>query len=76
MELREVVGIHNHEFVSKDTGAVVSGKNLFLAFEDGKKSEMIFVTHKKLDGLQIKAGDIIEFYYNRFGKIETIKLTA
>lgn len=78
MEKWYVIGVkRNHQFKGND-GELVTGQLLFLAIDsvpgqgiDGQICREQFVSNRvKLD---VKVGDTIIIYFNRYGRIENIE---
>lgn len=74
----EVVGIRKTSFTAKDSGELIEGVNLYCLVPPDKPgvmagvmTERLFVTAAKLPP-DIKLGDEITVFYNKYGKIEKI----
>lgn len=78
--LYEVLGYKKVEF--EKNGNFISGFRIYLSipFADGKgvglSAENIFLSSKKLNemGYSPNLGDKLDLYYNRYGKVELVKL--
>lgn len=77
----EVRGIKSIKFVSKE-GNDISGNSLYLSYPldpanggQGEGFEKVFLSSAKMAALPFKPsiGDEVELFYNRFGKVETIR---
>ena len=81
MEVWYVIGIKkNHEFKGND-GERVRGQLLFLANDaapgsgvEGQYCREQFVSERV--HLNAKVGDVIEIYFNRYGRIDNIKVAS
>lgn len=78
----KVLGIEPVDYVSKKTNNRVTGKNLHVCSEfsvkqtergcTGFRVESVFVKNEICP--DVKAGDQVEFLYNRFGSVEEMKV--
>ena len=79
----EVLGYKRNEFVARDTGVLISGYDVFLAYPinkdtnkdaDGHAVIKQYLSDRILDGHSLMIGDNIELTYNRFGKVSGIRI--
>lgn len=83
MEHRKIVGVEDMSFVGKD-GTPISGTTVHtterLAPSKGKgdRADHFFLSTAKLSelGFTPTPGQTVEVFYNRFGKVATLKLVA
>ena len=76
----EIIGIRPSSFTASD-GTKIEGKTVFVVESmttpgaEGKSADRIFLTKKKLDdlGFSLVVGMEVEIFYNRFGKVATLK---
>lgn len=72
----QVVGVRSTNFTAKETGEVISGKTVFVLYEDEKvegfAAERIFLKESLLAHYQPVLKDIVDIQYNRYGKVESI----
>lgn len=58
-------------------GRQFSGKTLYFTFKrqdiQGEASEAVFISDKKLEGVELALDSEYRLNYNRFGKIESIE---
>lgn len=73
-----VIGIQKVDFKAQD-GNVIKGTKLYLTFDkdyvDGKACETIFVK-ESISLVGIEVGDLITVNYNKFGKVQDVKLVS
>ncbi len=73
----KVIGFKDTTYDFKKENKQVIGKTLYLAEErktvTGFHCESVFVSEGKLDGYKPALDDEIEVYYNRFGKVQSVK---
>lgn len=76
----QVVGFKASSFKVPDTGAQISGYNLYLTEErdgvTGVAVERAFLSDRKLAGYVPQVGDELHLNYNRFGKIDSMQLVS
>lgn len=76
----ELVGYRRSAFTATDTGERIVGYNLYLTGEEekveGKVTERVFLSDKKLNGYIPQLGDKLELVYNRYGKISELRRLA
>lgn len=76
----QVVGFKASSFKAPDTGAQISGYNLFLEeARDGVTGvavERAFLSDRKLHGYVPRVGDQLDLIYNRFGKVESLRIVS
>lgn len=75
-----VLGIAESQFTTKD-GKVIHGYNVYVGSEDAKcdgmRTDRLFVVDRKfINGVRPKSNDMIEVYYNRFGKVDSVAVCA
>ncbi len=72
-----IVGLRRTAF-DTDDGKHISGISLFCEYTtdniDGYGVEKIFISDKRLNGLILGVGDVIQPIYNRYGKIAAVRL--
>ena len=72
----QVVGVRSTNFTAKETGEVISGKTVFVLYEDEKvegfAADRIFLKESLLAHYQPVLKDIVDIQYNRYGKVESI----
>ena len=72
-----VVGKENKTF-NFDDGKSVSGLYLYLTEQhpqvEGLRTERIFISNEKLNGLSPGLGDEVNVFYNRFGKVQHLEV--
>lgn len=70
-----IIGIEDVSYVSKKTGQPVTGTRLHLTYEkenvDGYCVEEVFC-NSSVDTEGLTVGDIIDIFYNKFGKVTGI----
>lgn len=73
----KLLGIAVVDFVSKD-GQPVKGKNLFVSYPDervtGEKCEKFFVGQRIALPPRLELGSEISLSFNRYGKIESVRI--
>ena len=73
----KVVGKKVLNFTTED-GKVVDGAHYHLTYEEdgveGLAAEKIFVSSAKLNSAEVSVGDMLEVYYNRYGKVDKIQV--
>lgn len=71
-----IVGIKKVDFKGKD-GSQVNGFNIYYAYEDdhteGSACDRMFLSPKRFQEFGIGVGAKYEAYYNRFGKIDSMR---
>ena len=78
----QVIGFSKNEFTPKGESNPILGYNLYLTEKKqnvtGLACERVYLSQKKMDaclnGKQIKIGDEIRLYYNKYGKVEEISI--
>lgn len=76
----KVIGFSERSFKAKDTGALIEGMNIFVTYENyrttGSACDRLFVSRQRLVdcGYSPSIGDDIEPLYNRYGKINGIRV--
>lgn len=81
MDEQKIVGMQDTAFKTKD-GQMMEGKTVYTeqSFPPGRgagyRTDKFFLSAAKLEALDFKptVGQTIEVYYNRFGKVQTIRL--
>ena len=81
--MEEIMGIENTSFKGSN-GELVEGKTFHtkskidLKRGQGERAERFFMSKAKLDALDFTPapGQIVEIFYNRFGKVSTLKLAS
>lgn len=77
--MSRIIGIEEVKY--NFDGNVVEGQNIYFTEPMGKsglgvKSGKVFINNNKIDiNEEFTVGDEVEFYYNRFRKVETWKVT-
>lgn len=75
----EVIGYRNSSFKSAD-GNTITGVTLYLTCGDnnvtGVIAERVFVSMNKLNGYVPKLDDVIDVEYNKYGKVNGVKLAT
>lgn len=74
----EIVGLKHSKWTPQDSGREISGYSLFMTEEredvDGLAVERAFITDAKLKGYTPALGDVVNLIYNRFGKVDGVRL--
>ena len=76
----KVIGFADRSFTAKATGTLIEGMYIFVSFEDkrttGLACDRLFLSRQRLDESDYypSLGDEIEPIYNRYGKINGIRL--
>lgn len=81
MDEHKIAGMQDTAFTTKD-GQTMEGKTIYTekSFPPGRgmgyQTDRFFLSSAKLAALDFKptVGQTIEVYYNRFGKVQTIRL--
>lgn len=75
----EVIGYRNSAFKSAD-GNTISGVTMYLTCGDsyvtGVVAERVFVSANKLGNYVPNLGDVIDVEYNKYGKVNGVKLST
>ena len=73
----EVIGIEHRQYTNKQ-GRFVSGYNLYLTFSkinmDGVACLSEWCREDVVKDSGVAVGDKVELFYNRFGKVESIRI--
>lgn len=73
----EVIGLEDVNYISKKTGKPVTGKKLHLTYDSEKvlgcAVESVFVNKEVYE--DVKAGDKIELFYNKFGQVDKMYIS-
>ena len=76
----QVVGFKVSSFKAPDTGAQINGYNLYLTEErdgvTGVSVERAFLSDRKMAGYVPQLGDHLELVYNRYGKVDSLRLVS
>lgn len=74
----QIIGFRRKSFTFKEDNRTVSGYELHLIEErkgiEGHAAENLFVSDNKLNGYTPVLNDLIEIVWNRWGKVEAVKL--
>lgn len=74
----EVIGIQHRKYVNK-SGRQVEGYNLFLTYEDKNVDGMAclreWLSPDVLEDSGVAVGDSCELGYNRYGRVESIRIS-
>ena len=74
----EVIGVGKSEFTPKDGGDRIFGLNLYVTEErkgvQGLACERLYINERKLDNFVPVVGDVIDVFWNRYGKVERLVL--
>lgn len=81
MESYEIIGTEGKSFTTKD-GKLIEGADLYAKWAinpergAGYKADRFFLSAAKLAALGFtpKPGQTVEIYYNRYGRVETMRL--
>lgn len=72
-----VVGKKILNFTTKE-GNVIDGCTYYITYEEknviGVTTDKVFVSTAKLDGTLINVGDVIDIFYNKFGKVDKVEV--
>lgn len=72
----KVIGFRNIKFKAQD-GNMIEGTQYFGTFPEshttGFMTDKFFITPQKLHGQDIKVGDTVRVFYNRYGKIDAFE---
>lgn len=75
----EVIGYRNSSFKSSE-GNTISGMTFYLTCGDsnviGVVADRVFVSANKLNGYAPNLGDVVDVEYNKYGKVNGIKLST
>ena len=73
--LANVVGKKPLNFTAED-GKVIDGAHLFVTYEEtgveGFAAEKLFISSTKLNAKDVSVGDVLEIYFNRYGKVDKV----
>ena len=73
----KIVGVRKVEYTAKD-GAQVKGYTVHATYTekgtDGLCCDNFFVSEKKADGWVPEVGETVELMYNKYGKIDSVKV--
>lgn len=73
-----VQGFRPYSFTTKETGELLEGTTVFCSFEDekitGSGVEKFSISNKKLGDFKLKVGQHIEAMYNKYGKVDGLRL--
>lgn len=73
-----LVGIRDTRFMNDKTGEVISGKTIFVTYEEygvrGLKADKLFLSEKKNLYVPSQLPAEIDIQFNRYGKIDSIDL--
>lgn len=83
MDERKVAGVEYMEFTGRD-GETVSGMTVHTTEKidakrgQGERTDHFFLSKKKLStlGFVPAPGQLVEVFYNRYGKVATLKLVS
>lgn len=71
-----IMGLRKVDFNGKD-GNPVNGFNIYYAYKDdrteGSACDRVFLSPKRFQEFGIKVGAKYEAYYNRYGKIDSMR---
>lgn len=76
----EVVGFRSYSFNDKETGNKIDGVTVFCMAEEenvtGKVTEKFSMSQKKLSDINWipMVGDMVTPYYNKYGKVDSVKV--
>ena len=76
----EVVGFRPYDMKAKDTGATLKGVTVFVLADDpnvtGRMADKFSLSEKKLsaNGWYPNLGEMIDLYYNKYGKVDYVDL--
>jgi len=73
-----IMGLRKVDFKGKD-GNPVKGVNVYFAYKDedhveGSACDRMFLSPEKFQDFKIKVGAKYDAYYNRFGKIDSMRV--
>jgi len=74
----EIVGLKHSKWKPKDSDREISGYSLHLTEDredvDGLAVERAFIQDSKLEDYVPALGDVVNLIYNRFGKVDGLRL--
>lgn len=78
--MNKCIGIQYRNYTSKKTGKPVSGYNVFYTFEqknmEGIACDSLWCSEQILEDSAIRVGDEFEALYNRYGRVESIRVSG
>lgn len=76
--LANVVGKKPLNFTTED-GKVVDGAHLYVTYEEtgveGVVADKLFISSTKFDTKDVSVGDVLEIFFNRYGKVDKVTVT-
>ena len=70
-----VVGKKPLNFTTED-GKVIDGVHLYVTYDEagveGVVAEKLFISSTKLNVKDVSIGDVLEIYFNRYGKVDKV----
>lgn len=71
----KVIGLGKVDFETRDGNRII-GYSVFVTFHrsgvDGLAAEKFFISDSKFSASPFKLGDIVEIFFNRYGKVNSI----
>ena len=78
MTVLTVEGTKPYFMTVPDTGEVKEGVTVFCSYEDekilGRGVEKFSISSEKLEGQKLEMGDRINVYYNKYQKVDGVRL--
>ena len=75
-----VMGFRPYSFTAKETGELLEGTTVFCSFKDekitGSGVEKFSISNKKLGDFNLKVGQHIEALYNKYAKVDGLRLIS
>lgn len=75
----EVIGIAHRQYTNKQ-GKAVSGYNLYVTYEDRSTNGLAcmreWISDPVMEDSGISIGDKVNLLYNRYGRVESIKIAG
>lgn len=74
--MRTIIGIGHRQYVNK-AGKPISGYNVYVTYEDdntsGLRCEREWVNDETMENSGVAVGDTVEFLYNKYGRVDSIR---
>lgn len=74
------IGIQYKQYISKKTGHQVIGYNVYYTYPtkgcDGVCCDRIWASASLMDECPLRVGDEFEALYNRFGRVESFRISG
>lgn len=78
--MNKCIGIQYKQYTSKKTGQQVTGYNVYYTYEakgvDGVCCDSLWASVALMDVSPLQVGDEFEALYNRYGRVESIRISG